>query len=70
VLVVRVSRPRAGAPRGYSNRMELSEYRAGGITVAELDELQDARDIALCEAIKARNEAGVPHDVFMASVGP
>jgi hypothetical protein len=50
--------------------MELSEYRAGGITVAELDELQDARDIALCEAIKARNEAGVPHDVFMASVGP
>jgi hypothetical protein len=28
------------------------------------------REIALCEAIKARGEAGVPHDVFMASVEP
>jgi hypothetical protein len=45
--------------------MELTEYRA-----AELDELQDARDIARCEAIKARGESGVPHEAFMASVEP
>jgi hypothetical protein len=53
--------------------MELARYRA-----ADLDELQHARDaareiareIALCEAIKARGEAGVPHDVFMASLAP
>jgi succinate dehydrogenase/fumarate reductase-like Fe-S protein len=55
--------------------MELAEYRAACVsrdelTEAELAELQDARDIALCEAIKACGEAGVPHDVFMASVGP
>jgi hypothetical protein len=30
--------------------------------------LEDERDIELCEAIKARNEHGVPHDVFMASL--
>ena len=50
--------------------MELTEYRATGVTVAELDVLHDARDIALCEAIKARGEAVVPHDVFMASIEP
>jgi hypothetical protein len=49
--------------------MELTEYRGARIT-AELDQLHDARDIAVCEAIKARGEAGVPHDVFMASVEP
>jgi prevent-host-death family protein len=41
------------------------------ISVDELDELQrfqDDRDIALCEAINARNEPGVPHDEFMASL--
>ena len=41
------------------------------ISVDELDELQrfqDDSDIALCEAIKARNEQGVPHDEFMASL--
>jgi hypothetical protein len=53
--------------------MELTGYRADPMT-AEVDELQDARDIArdiaLCEAIKARGDTGVPHDVFMASVAP
>jgi hypothetical protein len=34
---------------------------------AEVDE--DRRDIELCEAIKALNEPGVPHDVFMSSLG-
>jgi prevent-host-death family protein len=41
------------------------------ISVDELNELQsiqDDRDIAMCEAIKARNEPGVPHDEFMASL--
>lgn len=41
------------------------------ISVDELDELQriqDERDIALCEAIKARNEPGTSHDEFMASL--
>jgi prevent-host-death family protein len=41
------------------------------ISVDELDELQrfqDDSDIALCEAIKARNEPGVRHDEFMASL--
>jgi hypothetical protein len=54
--------------------MELTEYRAARATfdgvTAELDEFRDARDIALCEAVKARDEAGVPHDVFMASIEP
>lgn len=39
------------------------------LSVDELDELQhaqDAADIALCEAIKARNSPGVAHDDFMA----
>jgi prevent-host-death family protein len=39
------------------------------ISVDDLDELQrfqDDSDIALCEAINARNEPGVPHDQFMA----
>jgi hypothetical protein len=41
------------------------------ISVDELDELQrfqDDSDIALCEAISARNEPAVPHDEFMASL--
>jgi prevent-host-death family protein len=41
------------------------------ISVDELDELQrfaDDSDIALCEAINARNEPGIPHDEFMASL--
>jgi hypothetical protein len=51
--------------------MELTEYRAAGGTVAELHDARDiAREIALCEAIKARGEASVPHDVFMASIEP
>jgi hypothetical protein len=29
---------------------------------------EDDRDIELCEAIKALNEPGVPHDVFMSSL--
>ena len=41
------------------------------ISVDELDELQrtqDAADIALCEAIKARTEPGLSHDEFMAAL--
>jgi len=41
------------------------------ISVAELDELQHAQDladIALCEAIKAKNEPGLPHNEFMATL--
>jgi prevent-host-death family protein len=41
------------------------------ISVDELDELQqsqDDSDIALCQAINARHEPGVPHDEFMASL--
>jgi prevent-host-death family protein len=41
------------------------------ISVEDLDELQhdqDRADIALCETIKARNEPGVPHEQFMASL--
>jgi len=41
------------------------------ISIDELDELQrfqDDSDIALCEAINARNEPGVPHGEFMASL--
>jgi len=41
------------------------------ISVDELDELQrfaDDSDIAFCEAINARNEPGIPHDEFMASL--
>lgn len=29
---------------------------------------QDERDLAICEAIKARDEPGVPHETFMASL--
>jgi hypothetical protein len=51
--------------------MELTEYHAAQVlSDCVTDELQEARDIARCEAIKARGEAGVPHDVFMASVEP
>ena len=48
---------------------EKGEPAAVLISVDELDELQHAQDmadIALCEAIKARNEPGVPHEEFMA----
>jgi prevent-host-death family protein len=41
------------------------------ISVDELDELertQDAADIALCTAIKARNEPGMRHEEFMAAL--
>jgi prevent-host-death family protein len=41
------------------------------ISVDELDELQrtqDEADIALCVAIKARNEPGIPHEEFMAAL--
>jgi prevent-host-death family protein len=41
------------------------------ISVDELDELQraqDAADIALCEAVRARDETGTPHDEFMATL--
>jgi prevent-host-death family protein len=41
------------------------------ISVAELDELQQAQDladIALCEAIKSKNESGLPHEEFMAAL--
>jgi prevent-host-death family protein len=41
------------------------------ISVAELDELQHAQDladIALCEVIKAKNEPGLPHERFMAAL--
>jgi prevent-host-death family protein len=41
------------------------------ISVAELHELQyaqDLADIALCEATKAKNEPGLPHEEFMAAL--
>ena len=41
------------------------------ISVADLDELQHAQDladIALCEAIKAKNQSGLPHEEFMAAL--
>jgi prevent-host-death family protein len=41
------------------------------ISLAELDELQraqDLADIALCEAIKAESEPGLPHEEFMAAL--
>ncbi len=34
----------------------------------ELQRTQDAADIALCEAIKARNEPGLSHEEFMAAL--
>ena len=50
---------------------EKGEPAAVLISVDELNELQHAQDladIALCEEIKARNEAGVPHEEFMAKL--
>jgi len=50
---------------------EDGEPTAVLISVAELDELQraqDLADIALCEAITAKNEPGSPHDEFMAAL--
>ena len=50
---------------------EDGEPAAVLISVDDLDELQQAQDradIALCETIKARNEPGVPHEQFMASL--
>ena len=50
---------------------EDGEPTAVLISVAELDELQHAQDladIALCEAIKAKNEPGLTHHEFMAAL--
>jgi prevent-host-death family protein len=50
---------------------EHGEPTAVLISVAELDELQQAQDladIALCEAIKSKNESGLPHEEFMAAL--
>ena len=50
---------------------EHGEPTAVLISVAELEELQraqDLADIALCEAVKAKNEPGLPHDEFMAAL--
>jgi prevent-host-death family protein len=60
--------------RRSGERVVLTEHgqpAAVLISVDELDELQrfqDDSDIALCEAINARNEPGVPHDEFIASL--
>jgi prevent-host-death family protein len=51
--------------------IEKGEPVAVLISIDELDELQraqDAADIARCEAIKARNEPGMPHEEFMAAL--
>lgn len=63
----------ARAHHGHERVMltENGEPAAVLISVDELDELQqaqDAADIALCEAIKAKNEPGVPHEEFMAAL--
>lgn len=50
---------------------EKGEPAAVLISVDEFDELQhaqDTADIAFCEAIKARNELGMPHEEFMATL--
>ena len=50
---------------------EHGEPTAVLISVAGLSELQHAQDladIALCEAIKAKNEPGLRHDEFMADL--
>jgi prevent-host-death family protein len=50
---------------------EHGEPTAVLISVAELDELQraqDLTDIALCEAINAKNEPGLTHEEFMAAL--
>ncbi len=50
---------------------EHGEPTAVLISVAELDELQHAQDladIALCEAIKAKNEPGLSNEEFMAAL--
>jgi prevent-host-death family protein len=50
---------------------ENGEPAAVLISVDELGELQQAQDqadIALCETIKARDETGLTHDQFMASL--
>jgi prevent-host-death family protein len=36
--------------------------------LAELQHAQDLADIAHCQAIKAKNEPGVPHEEFMAAL--
>jgi hypothetical protein len=54
--------------------MALTEYGENVITLLtaqeaeELDASDIASEIALCEAIKARNEPGLPHDAFMVSL--
>jgi prevent-host-death family protein len=50
---------------------EDGEPAAVLISVDELGELQQAQDhadLALCETIKARNETGLTHEQFMASL--
>ena len=50
---------------------EQGEPAAVLISVDELNELQHAQDladIALCEAIKARDEPGMLHEEFMATL--
>jgi hypothetical protein len=44
--------------------MDVAEPESQAVPTAD-----DERDIALCNEIKARGEAGVPHAVFMASLG-
>ncbi len=50
---------------------EQGEPAAVLLSIDELDDLQrtqDAADIARCEAVKARNEPGLPHEEFMAAL--
>jgi hypothetical protein len=56
----------------------MAGVSGGGMSVGEVtvwvmddappDPDEDRRDIELCEAVKALNEPGVPHDVFMSSL--
>ena len=39
------------------------------VSADELNGGREARDIAVCEAVKALNEAAVSHEEFMASLG-
>jgi hypothetical protein len=50
--------------------MALTEYGENVFTLLTAQEAEEltASEIALCEAIKARNEPGLPHDAFMASL--
>jgi hypothetical protein len=50
----------------YGRPMDLAQRSADEVQSLEVHH-EDEYDIELCEAIKARNEPGVPHDVFMSS---